>query len=192
MHDSVREFVTELAMKRPALFQDKHVLEVGSANVNGSIRGLIEPFSASYLGVDIVKGLDVDRICHAEGLLRTFGEFSFDVVISTEMLEHCRYWKYAINNMKCVARKTVILTTRSPGFPYHEHPGDFWRFTPALMEKVFSDFHNTLVLSDPEYPGVFVWAEREREIPDLKTLDAIPIENIDTLPDGTPTWASTY
>jgi hypothetical protein len=71
-------------------FKGKRVLEVGSKYVNGSVRPLIERFCSpkEYVGVDIEAGKFVDVILSAEKLVEYFGPESFDVVISTEMLEH--------------------------------------------------------------------------------------------------------
>jgi len=41
----------------------------------------------------------------AEKLVEYFGPESFDVVISTELLEHVQNWRLAINNMKSVLKR---------------------------------------------------------------------------------------
>jgi hypothetical protein len=71
-------------------FDGKRVLEVGSKFVNGSVRPLIERFCSprDYVGVDIEPGKYVDVVLPAEKLVNCFGPESFDVVISTELLEH--------------------------------------------------------------------------------------------------------
>ena len=96
------------------------VLEVGSFDVNGSVRSAAKQHSPGrYVGVDIAPGPGVDVVCSAEDLVKTFGEASFDVVVTTEMLEHVPNWKSAIMQMKQVLRPggRLILTTRSRGPP---------------------------------------------------------------------------
>jgi len=87
-------------------FKDRSVLEVGSKYVNGSIRPFIERFlrPREYIGIDIEPGKYVDIILHAEKLLEYFGANRFDIVISTETLEHIRDWRVAITNMKAVLK----------------------------------------------------------------------------------------
>jgi predicted SAM-dependent methyltransferase len=113
-------------------FNGKIVLEVGSKFVNGSVRPLIERFCnpKEYIGVDLEPGKYVDLVLPAEGLTNCFGPESFDVVISTEVLEHVYDWRVVINNMKVVLKRGgyIYLTTRSYGFPYHAYPYDFWRY----------------------------------------------------------------
>jgi len=88
-------------------FKGKRVLEVGSKYVNGSVRPLIEHFCSprEYVGVDIEAGKFVDVILPAEKLVEYFGPESFDVLITTETLEHVQNWRLAINNMKSVLRR---------------------------------------------------------------------------------------
>lgn len=119
------------------------VLEVGSGDVNGSIRGHVMRMKpASYTGVDIAPGKGVDEVVSAYGLVERFGEASFGLVISTEMLEHVEDWQTALLQMKRVLKPggVLVLTTRRPGFPRHCHPHDHWRFTVSNLRRAFHDF----------------------------------------------------
>lgn len=141
----------------------KKVLEVGSLDVNGSPRWLIELLApASYIGVDMRPGPKVDQICAASALIATFGVESFDVVVSTEMLEHAEDWRGAVSNMKrvLVPGGLLLVTTRSPGFPQHDYPGDYWRFTRQDALEIFSDMEEIEVVEDPMAPGILVRARR--------------------------------
>jgi SAM-dependent methyltransferase len=159
----------------------KSVIEVGSNNVNGSLRPIIEAMEPQeYIGVDIVEGPGVDLLCSAENLVQEFGEESFDLVISTEMLEHVQDWKQSINNMKRICRPNgvILITTRSRGYPFHGHPADFWRFETEDMESIFSDFEITRLERDEIRPGVFMKAIKPencvlRDISDYKAYSII-------------------
>ncbi len=96
------------------------MLEVGSKYVNGSVRPLIEKFCRpkEYVGVDIEPGKYVDVVLPAERLVEHFGPESFDVVISTETLEHVQDWRLVINNMKKVLKRGGYIYHNSfPWFP---------------------------------------------------------------------------
>lgn len=60
------------------------VIELGSRDVNGTVRALFP--GATYIGVDVVEGPGVDVVCDAADYRP---ESPVDVVVSTEMLEHC-------------------------------------------------------------------------------------------------------
>ncbi len=145
-------------------FNGKRVLEVGSKFVNGSVRPLIERFCKprEYIGVDIEPGKYVDVVLPAERLVDYFGPESFDVVISTEVVEHVLDWRLVISNIKVVLRRGgfIYLTTRSRGFPYHAHPHDYWRYEPSDMVRIFRDFEITRLEADWEGPGVFLKARK--------------------------------
>lgn len=139
----------------------KFVLDVGARDLNGSARELVAQFKPKeYVGVDIEAGPGVDQIIPADKLIDSFGEGIFDVVITTEMLEHVQDWKTVVHNLKAVLGPGGVLyiTTRSKGFPYHEYPGDHWRYELADMQAIFEDFDITVLESDPSEPGVFMKA----------------------------------
>lgn len=88
MHREVREFVSHFATPEAV-----RVIEIGSLNVNGTIRDLFP--NASWIGLDRVAGLGVDVVIDAE----TFDPvFPVDVVICCEVLEHADNWHRLIQS----------------------------------------------------------------------------------------------
>lgn len=145
----------------------KKVIEFGSKDINGSPREVIEPLKPSeYTGVDIQPGPGVDLICDVCSLGSTFPSV-FDVVICTEVLEHVEDWRGAVSTIKtvCVPGGIVIVTTRSQGFKKHDYPGDYWRYSVADMQAIFSDFAVMTLLEDTDihFPGVFLKAVKPDE-----------------------------
>jgi len=144
----------------------KRVLEVGSYDVNGSLRPIIESWAPlEYIGVDIEEGPGVDLVCDVDDIVDRFGKESFDIVISTELLEHVRDWKKVISNIKNVCKQNgiMLITTRSYGFPYHAYPNDFWRFELLDLENIFSDCIIEKLEQDRAHPGVFIKARKSND-----------------------------
>lgn len=163
-HASVYEYVSR--MITPEMVTGKRVLECGSFNVNGSVKPYCMAMSpASYLGIDLRQGPDVDRVLTADeipGDAALVGEF--DLVVSTEMLEHVENWRTAIYGM-LVALKPgghLVITTRSPGFPLHDYPGDHWRYPREDMVRILvaAGLVDVTVEDDPlpGHPGVLCHA----------------------------------
>jgi len=173
------EFV-KVALSRVVVV-GKRILEVGAYDVNGSARPWVEAMKPDlYLGVDIRSGPGVDSLCDAVDLVSRFGAESFDGVISTEALEHISDWRTALYQMKAALKPGgwLLVTTRSPGFPYHEFPGDFWRFTPHTLHDALDDFDIDLLIVDPGNPGVFAFARKplKWDAKDMSAIDAVLVE----------------
>ena len=157
----------------------KAVLEAGSMVVNGSLRGVVESLGPSeYVGVDIVEGPGVDEVCAAEDVAERFGRERFDLVLATEVLEHIHDWRGAIDAIKEVLRPggVALVTTVSPGFPYHGYPDDYWRFEPELLQRVFADF-DVEARQETAMLGVFLKARKRSNgtAIDLSQLEAVPV-----------------
>ena len=139
------------------------VLEVGSYNVNGSVRHLFP--DTVYTGVDVREGPGVDKVVDGESLPFLAG--CFDTVISTEMLEHDpKPWR-TVSEMARVLRAdgTLILTAR--GYDargcYEIHDWrDCWRFSLDGMKALIEDCGLEILdlCADPDHPGVFVTARK--------------------------------
>lgn len=152
----------------------KRVLEVGALDVNGSLRSFIEGNSPrTYIGVDIMRGPGVDVVCDASETEERFGTEAFDVVISTELLEHVRDWRKVVANFKRVLKTGGILfiTTRSKGYGYHGFPFDYWRYEPDDMRALFSDCHIEAIDRDNLSPGVFAKIRKPRHFMENNLVD---------------------
>lgn len=134
----------------------ERVLEVGSLNVNGSLRQTIELLGPlDYIGLDVVKGPGVDVVCRAEDLLERFWEESFGVVVSTCLLEHVRDWKKVVSNIKRVCKPNgLILLVVPSNWPFHAYPSDFWRYGRQDIESIFSDCSILALEEDSKRPSL--------------------------------------
>jgi hypothetical protein len=83
------------------------ILDVGSMNVNGTLREFA-PKGSEYVGVDLTAGPGVDVVLTKPGYL-PFPRDSFDLVISTSSLEHDPMFWLTFSEMCCVAKCTVTL-----------------------------------------------------------------------------------
>lgn len=83
MHHEAYEYVKAAAL---IIGQRRRVLEIGSCNVNGSVRPLFP--GVDYVGIDSRPGRDVDIVADAR-TWRSSGRL-FDTVVCTEVLEHAK------------------------------------------------------------------------------------------------------
>jgi len=94
-HKEQLEFCDRVKSTFPDYFNKSRVLEIGSRNLNGSIRGLFT--ECDYVGIDCMKGKDVDVVCLAHKY--EDDQESFDVVCCAESLEHDPYAPQTILSM---------------------------------------------------------------------------------------------
>ena len=117
-HQAQLDFVAIVRAMYPDYFIRKQVLEIGSLNINGSIRPFFE--QCVYVGVDLGEGRDVDVVAKGEDL--TYADGSFDVVASCECFEHNPEWVATLNNMIRMSSGLVFFSCATTGRPEHGTP----------------------------------------------------------------------
>jgi SAM-dependent methyltransferase len=130
-HPEQLAFIGAVTDANKAVIDHGRVLEVGSYDVNGSVRSLFRPFDGiDYLGVDLVAGPGVDRVQAGHEVDEPSG--SFDFAVSAECFEHDPNWQQTFENM-------VRLT----------RPGGVVTFTCASTGRVEHGTTRTLVTDSP-------------------------------------------
>ena len=146
-HPQQQEFVGYIRKYFPSFFEGQRVLEVGSLDINGTVRGNFQ--HCTYIGLDVGEGPGVDVVCQGQDYGAQDG--SFDVVISCEVMEHNPFWKETFQNMARVCRPggLMIMTCACLGRPEHgttrtskdQAPLVPWEYYKNLSAK---DFLNSI------------------------------------------------
>jgi hypothetical protein len=153
--DDVMEWVA--AQVRRFRLAERSVLEVGSRDVNGTVRSL---FTGPYFGIDKGPGPGVDAVVDIESpALGLVVKGLYGVVVSTEMLEHTpRPW-IAVRRMAGSLEHggPLLLTTRGFMFGHHDFPADYYRFSEEAVRVLMddADLIDIETWPDPGNPGVF-------------------------------------
>lgn len=168
MNQAVRDFVGMVVERQAGLIRGARVLEIGSYDVNGTVRDLFEEAGcASYLGIDKRPGPGVDRVMDAHDV--EYIEDEFSIVVTTEMLEHCddpltlaEEISTAWSRRPPKKKRLLIATTRGIGYGLHDEPEDYWRFTAHGLRLWFrkAGFEPVEVIDHVESKGVFGYGTR--------------------------------
>jgi SAM-dependent methyltransferase len=146
VRDGALRFARDVAENLPV---GEPLIEIGARAADGQedIANLRPIFNAGeHIGCDIQEGPGVDRIEDVHRL--SFADESVGTVICLETLEHVRDPIRAVQEMHRVLRPGGVLAISSVMFfPVHEHPWDYWRFTPEGFESLLEPFETKLVLA---------------------------------------------
>jgi SAM-dependent methyltransferase len=99
---------------------------------------LFEPHVAEYVGVDVAGNPAADL----EGTIESLpvGDETFDVVLCTQVLEHCGDPSAGVRELRRVLKPGGRVLASTHGVQvYHPAPTDYWRWTHAGLEKLFED-----------------------------------------------------
>ncbi len=146
VRDGALRFARDVAENFPIA---EPLVEMGARAAEGQedIANLRPLFQArEHVGCDIQSGPGVDRIEDVHDL--TFADDSVGTIVCLETLEHVADPIRAVQEMWRVLRPGGVLAISSVMFfPIHEHPWDFWRFTPEGFERLLEPFEAKLVLA---------------------------------------------
>jgi SAM-dependent methyltransferase len=155
MHGNVIQWVAQSLEMRKTLSAKNtaaHVLEIGSLDINGSVRSLFDELTSdggSFFGIDLQEGPGVDLVADAS-VYKT--DKQFDIVVCAEVFEHTAVWPKIVKNAHSmlVPGGMFIATMAGEGRPPHsaidENPIRSWEYyknvtSHDLKEKlaIFSD-----------------------------------------------------
>ena len=115
-HYQQQQYVASIKQKYPNFFKNSRVLDVGSLDINGNNREFFE--NSIYTGLDIAPGRNVDIVCKAHEYI---SDEKYDTVISTECLEHDKFYALTLNNCAQLLKSggLFLFTCATTGRPEH-------------------------------------------------------------------------
>lgn len=169
----------------------KIVLELGSMDVNGSLRASC-PAGVQYLGMDVEHGKSVDLIVKVGEQLPLRSDIA-DAIISSSQLEHDDFfWETFLEFARVVRPGGFIYINAPSNGVYHRYPNDNWRFYPdcghvlarwarkhghdiVLVESFVADKKND-VWND--FVAIFRVGPTDVALPDKRLSDIFPSRNV--------------
>lgn len=148
MHPEANHFVTWVSEHLPEYFaRGTSALDIGAADINGCNRYL---FKGHYVGLDIAPGKNVDVVC--KGSDAPFADGHFDTIISTECLEHDKFYDDTLTKAYNLLRRggLLVLTCATDGRAEHgtlrTSPQD--SLTSQLNDPTWSNYYKNLTADD--------------------------------------------
>lgn len=137
------------------------VVEIGSQNVNGSIRQYF-PAPIKYIGVDFADAAGVDIVL-ADPYKLPFSDGEIDAIVCSSCLEHSEFFWLTFMEMMRVLKPNGLCFINVPtNGPVHGYPVDCWRFYPdagrALERWANRQGHDVVLLESyitPQDGGTF-------------------------------------
>ena len=116
-HPMQLAFVAFIKDEFPNYFAKKKIVEIGSLDINGSIRKFFT--DCTYVGVDVAPGPGVDIVSQGQDF--TVGSGTFDVAISCECFEHNPHYLATLQNMASLGKPgaLVVVTCATTGREVH-------------------------------------------------------------------------
>ena len=95
------------------------------------------PVASEYVGVDVVENPAAELLGPVEAL--PVEDASFDVVLCTQVLEHCDDPAQAVRELHRVTRRGGRVLASTHGVQvYHPSPADYWRWTHEGLRRLFA------------------------------------------------------
>lgn len=128
----------------PDFFLRSTVLEIGSLDINGSVRRFFQ--SAEYNGIDIGSGSGVDVICQGEDF--SAHACQYDVIIATEVFEHTEAWDLIFLNMLRLMKRNGMILFSCASWGREQHGTSLFHADSAPYTPSISDYYKNLVAED--------------------------------------------
>ena len=147
-HKEQLSFLTEFGklLSSEKKLSEIDILEIGSYEVNGSIRDIFK--RSNYLGIDLTNGPGVDLVMNGEDIRKL--NKKFDVIISSECFEHAVNWKKIFFEMiHCVKDSGfIVMTCASTGRIEHGTKRSDFFFKMKSSPGTNDDYYRNLNKKD--------------------------------------------
>ena len=135
MRELIKQFVKICAETLPI---NEPIYEFGSLQVAGQ-EGFadLRPFFSvkKYVGADMRKGPGVDVLLNLHNIDLPSKSVGTALVLDT--FEHVEYPRKAIDELYRILKPNgIIIISSVMNFPIHDHPADYWRFTPEAFKSL--------------------------------------------------------
>jgi len=142
-HVEQKEYITSVAKLFPTFFSNTNVLDVWSLDINGNNRYVFN--NCTYTWLDIGHGNNVDIVCPIKNYCPGI---TYDVIISTEMLEHDKDYMASLIRMYGLLRPWWLLLVTCAGKGRPEH----WTTRTSPNSSPYTnDYYKNIELSDIPY-----------------------------------------
>jgi SAM-dependent methyltransferase len=144
MRQSIKDFATIVSKSLPII---EPIYEFGSFQVPEQIgfadlRPIFQ--HKKYVGCDMRKGPGVDKILNLHAI--DLPSDSVGVVLCFDTLEHVEYPREALKELYRILKPNgMVVISSVMDFPIHDHPYDYWRFTPEAFKSILKPFANSFV-----------------------------------------------
>jgi len=110
-------------------FSGKIIIDVGSLNVNGSLKNFC-PAGSTYIGVDFCEGSGVDVVIDDPYNL-PFEDNTADVIVCSSVFEHSDFfWLLYLECLRILKPSGLLYLNCPSNGMVHRYPIDSWRFYP--------------------------------------------------------------
>jgi SAM-dependent methyltransferase len=148
---------------------DEPIYEFGSLQVSGQegfadLRPIFP--GKKYVGADMRHGIGVDQILHLHKI--DLPPDSVGTILCVDTLEHVEYPHRALEEIHRVLKPNgIVLITSVMDFPIHDHPYDYWRFTPEAFKSLLKPFANSFIgyAGKDEFPHTVIGVGFKGEAP---------------------------
>lgn len=139
MHKSSIDEMTAFRDKYLDRFRQLMIYDFGSRKIGNArtYRELFDCGNWTYSGIDMEPGENVDIVIDGERFTSSAPILPADVIISGQMLEHCKQpWEMVMRMTFCLNTGGLLCIIAPSSGPEHRYPIDCYRFLPDGMRAL--------------------------------------------------------
>jgi SAM-dependent methyltransferase len=135
-YQDAEQFAAKYLLPREPLL----IADVGSFDVNGTLKPIFDQENWNYTGYDLSEGKNVDHVLSSPYNWPEIDDGFFDVVISTQVVEHVQHpWRWIKEVARIVKPGGLIYICTPNTIHFHEYPIDCFRVWPDGMRGLFQE-----------------------------------------------------